>query len=131
APEAVISALNALARVCARYMGRRGFSIGLEDVHAPDALKESVGGVIDRCEGEAAAAGEDRAISLLSRAREEAGALCVKELGGKNAAVLMQACGSKGSLMNVSQMVGSVGQQIVAGQRIALDFGARALPHFG
>jgi len=42
----------------------------------------------------------------------------------------MSICGSKGSKINVSQMVACVGQQIISGSRIPDGFGDRSLPHF-
>ena len=42
----------------------------------------------------------------------------------------MSLCGSKGSKINVSQMVACVGQQIIAGSRVPDGFGDRSLPHF-
>jgi DNA-directed RNA polymerase III subunit RPC1 len=42
----------------------------------------------------------------------------------------MSLCGSKGSKINVSQMVACVGQQIISGERIPDGFGDRSLPHF-
>lgn len=126
----VSQALNALARLCSRYMGERGFSIGLDDVLASPELAAASGLAVANCESEALGKREDEKISILARAREDAGKLCVQMLDRNNTPVIMQACGSKGSLINVSQMVACVGQQVVAGQRIALDFGERSLPHF-
>ncbi|KAI5172620.1 DNA-directed RNA polymerase III subunit RPC1 [Nematocida sp. LUAm3] len=129
-PDIVVKALDALARLCSRYLGERGFSIGLDDLFAQGALEESINAAVSKCEVEAMNCSEDRTISVLSRAREDAGAICAEVLGKKNSPVVMQACGSKGSLINVSQMVACVGQQIVRGQRISLEFGSRSLPHF-
>jgi DNA-directed RNA polymerase III subunit RPC1 len=42
----------------------------------------------------------------------------------------MAKCGSKGSNINVSQMVASVGQQMIGGARVADGFHHRTLPHF-
>lgn len=38
--------------------------------------------------------------------------------------------GSKGSFINISQMMGCVGQQNVEGKRIPFGFQGRSLPHF-
>ncbi|KAI5181239.1 DNA-directed RNA polymerase III subunit RPC1 [Nematocida sp. AWRm80] len=129
-PQVVVRALDAIARLCSRYMGERGFSIGLDDVFASPELAQACTSVIDSCEIEAMGATEEQTMSILSRAREDAGALCIKQLAADNSPVTMQACGSKGSLINVSQMVACLGQQIIAGQRISMDFGDRSLPHF-
>lgn len=42
----------------------------------------------------------------------------------------MALCGSKGNAVNLSQMIGCVGQQTVGGKRIAYGFTERSLPHF-
>lgn len=39
-------------------------------------------------------------------------------------------CGSKGSAINISQMIACVGQQSVGGRRMPNGFIYRALPHF-
>jgi DNA-directed RNA polymerase III subunit RPC1 len=42
----------------------------------------------------------------------------------------MEQCGSKGSKINISQMVACVGQQAISGKRIPNGFVNRTLPHF-
>ncbi|EIJ88921.1 RNA polymerase 2 [Nematocida parisii ERTm3] len=129
-PLVVVKALDAIARLCSRYLGESGFSIGLDDVFAEPDLYQLITKAVDACEVEAASKPADSTISILSRAREDAGKHCIERLSPHNSPVIMQACGSKGSLINVSQMVACVGQQVVGGQRISLDFGDRTLPHF-
>ncbi|OAG30186.1 DNA-directed RNA polymerase III subunit RPC1 [Nematocida displodere] len=129
-PGVVVKALDAIARLCSRYMGEKGFSIGLDDVLARPELEAAFTAAVDRCEIEAFGEKEDRITATLARAREDAGMLCVQQLPRSNAPVIMQACGSKGSLINVSQMIACVGQQLIESRRIALDFGDRSLPHF-
>lgn len=43
---------------------------------------------------------------------------------------IMAECGSKGSPLNISQMMACVGQQAVGGNRIENGFVNRTLPHF-
>ncbi len=43
----------------------------------------------------------------------QVGALCKKELPPHNAPLIMEACGSKGSALNICQMMACVGQQAV------------------
>ena len=45
--------------------------------------------------------------------------------------LVMAVSGSKGSNINISQMIACVGQQSVSGKRVPHGFEARALPHFG
>ena len=44
--------------------------------------------------------------------------------------VCMAQCGSKGSALNISQMIACLGQQSEGGRRIQNGFVNRALPHF-
>ncbi len=66
----------------------------------------------------------------LSDIRDRAGRLCLAELHPLNSALIMAVCGSKGSTLNISQMIACVGQQVVAGSRIPNGFANRSLPHF-
>ena len=55
---------------------------------------------------------------------------CLRNLFQSNSALIMAICGSKGSFINVSQMVTCVGQQALRGNRVPDGFGDRSLPHF-
>lgn len=48
----------------------------------------------------------------------------------RNSPLIMSQCGSKGSPINISQMVACVGQQSVGGRRAPNGFIDRSLPHF-
>lgn len=48
----------------------------------------------------------------------------------RNSPLIMSQCGSKGSPINISQMVACVGQQSVGGRRAPDGFIDRTLPHF-
>ncbi len=73
---------------------------------------------------------EVEAMRELGRARDGAGQIASKYLGLKNSAVLMARSGARGSMLNLSQMSGSIGQQAVRGQRISRGYQGRTLPHF-
>ena len=66
----------------------------------------------------------------LSDIREKCGSKCMEILPRNNSALIMSVCGSKGSPLNISQMVTCVGQQTLFGQRIPNGFVDRSLPHF-
>jgi DNA-directed RNA polymerase III subunit RPC1 len=53
-----------------------------------------------------------------------------KALHYDNKVLVMALCKSKGSNENISQMIGCVGQQKLAGARIPNGFIGRTLPHF-
>jgi len=67
---------------------------------------------------------------ILGRLRESAGQEAMKQLPWSNSPRIMAACGSKGSPLNISQMISCVGQQAVGGMRIQNGFVDRTLPHF-
>jgi DNA-directed RNA polymerase III subunit RPC1 len=67
---------------------------------------------------------------ILGRLREAAGQEAMKALPWNNSPRQMADCGSKGSPLNISQMVACVGQQAVGGLRIQNGFVDRTLPHF-
>lgn len=145
-----IECMTRLSKLCARFLGSRGFSIGIDDVTPGPRLRQGKEDLVARgyaeCDDNIAAfkRGElalqpgcsaeqtlEAVLSgILSRIRDDCGQLCLQELSRHNAPLIMQWCGSKGSRINVSQMVACVGQQIIAGSRIPDGFESRSLPHF-
>jgi DNA-directed RNA polymerase subunit A' len=67
---------------------------------------------------------------VLGQTRDAAGNIAARQLGMDNSAVLMARCGARGSMLNLSQMAGLVGQQAVRGERIHRGYAKRTLPHF-
>ncbi|KAI2639175.1 beta and beta-prime subunits of DNA dependent RNA-polymerase [Hypomontagnella submonticulosa] len=149
-PDAAVTAMNRLAKLCARVLTNRGFSIGIGDVYPTASLtekkKELVALAYKTCDSFIdqfnkhqlpKAAGctmeetlETKISGALSRIRQTAGDYCIKTLSKNNAPWVMASSGSKGSVINVAQMVAVVGQQIIGGQRVADGFQDRTLPHF-
>ena len=66
----------------------------------------------------------------LNAARDQAGTLAFKDLERKNKIATMVNAGSKGTNINISQIMSCVGQQNVEGKRIPFGFENRSLPHF-
>ena len=139
-------AMNRLAKLSARFIGSRGFSIGINDV-TPDELlvrekEEQVNKGYAECESlirlykdgqlqllpgcTAEQTLESSILGVLSRVREVAGNVCVQQLPAHNSPLIMALCGSKGSVINICQMIACVGQQAVGGSRI--QDGERAAP---
>ena len=73
---------------------------------------------------------EVEAMKELGRARDEAGRIAGDQLGLENAAVQMAKSGARGSMLNLSQMAGCIGQQAVRGERLSRGYWNRTLPHF-
>lgn len=143
-------AMCRLARTISHFMANRGFSLGIDDVTPTVSLETEKSNllstgyanvnkkIIEEKEGRLEAeAGLTRDATLeamilkeLSSIREAAGRSCKNELLPTNPALIMAQCGSKGSLINVSQMVACVGQQAIRGQRVCDGYNGRSLPHF-
>jgi len=66
----------------------------------------------------------------LNKARDDAGNKALKDLEKTNKIKNMVTAGSKGSNINISQIMACVGQQNVEGKRIPFGFLKRSLPHF-
>jgi DNA-directed RNA polymerase III subunit RPC1 len=62
---------------------------------------------------------------VLGELRQKAGDIAMKELPWVNSPRIMADCGSKGSTINISQMIACVGQQSVGGKRIENGFVCR------
>ena len=69
-------------------------------------------------------------MGTLGEARDGAGTIAGKHLGMDNPAVIMAKAGARGSMLNLSQMAGCVGQQAVRGERLSRGYHDRTLPHF-
>jgi len=144
-------AMNRFSRLCSRYMGtHRGFSIGIDDVTPSDALLALKRAILGQGYSKAAdniknyeqgtlelrpgcnllQSLEEMLNGILGKLRESAGQEAMKALNWSNAPRIMATCGSKGSPLNISQMIACVGQQAVGGNRIENGFVNRTLPHF-
>jgi DNA-directed RNA polymerase III subunit RPC1 len=73
---------------------------------------------------------EDKLKSVLNASRDEAGKFLTSSLNLTNKALIMAQSGAKGSVLNICQMVSTLGQQIVNGKRVQNGFIGRTLPHF-
>ena len=73
---------------------------------------------------------ETKVNNILNQAASEAGKIGLKSLSTDNRFVIMVNAGSKGSELNISQMISCLGQQNVDGKRIPYGFEHRTLPHY-
>lgn len=144
------AALSRLARIAPAYLSHRGFSIGIGDVTPGKTLVDAKVKLVDKgydlCEGYIKSLEEGKLVSQpgctleetlealilkeLSQIREEAGKACLRNLHSSNSPLTMAICGSKGSFINISQMIACVGQQAISGKRPYDGFEQRSLPHF-
>ncbi|XP_074317264.1 DNA-directed RNA polymerase III subunit 1 [Silene latifolia] len=148
--HAAAACMNRLAKLSARWIGNHGFSIGIDDVQPGKLLNDQKRCRIlegyEECdrliqsysEGkltlmpgcDAAQTLETKITENLNDIREIAAKVCMNSLHWRNSPLIMSQCGSKGSPINISQMVACVGQQAVGGRRAPDGFIDRSLPHF-
>lgn len=139
-----------LARLGPVFLSNHGFSIGIGDVTPARGLLKAKEQLVDdgyqKCQSFIEQLNEGKlkaqpgcteeetleAVMLreLSTIRDYAGKACRKELSRHNAPLIMALSGSKGSFLNISQMIACVGQQAIAGRRVPNGFENRGLPHF-
>lgn len=147
---AATTAMWRLARLSSRYLMERGFSIGIGDVTPGLGLLRAKQRLLNagytkcdeyiqkmaegrlQCQPGCTAEETLEAVILkeLSVIRDHAGKACLKELHPTNSPLVMALSGSKGSFINISQMIACVGQQAISGKRVPNGFEDRALPHF-
>jgi DNA-directed RNA polymerase II subunit RPB1 len=73
---------------------------------------------------------ENQVNRILNEARDKTGSSAQRSLSEFNNFKVMVTAGSKGSKINISQVIACVGQQNVEGKRIPFGFRHRTLPHF-
>lgn len=73
---------------------------------------------------------EMRVNNILNKANEQSGDIGRKSLSKNNRFLMIVNSGSKGNLINISQMISCLGQQNVDGKRIPYGFDSRTLPHY-
>jgi len=139
-----------LQNVVTEYMKTSSFSVGISDLIANkktndeivqiiNTQKMGVQNIIDKVhlgifENNTAYSNmnefETMVNNTLNKATEESGKVGRKSLNKNNRFIMIVESGSKGSLINISQMLCCLGQQNVDGKRIPYGFDSRTLPHF-
>ena len=136
--------------IITEYMKIHGYSVGISDlisnidtnnkiVEVINGKKKEVKSLIDELhlgifENNTGKSNleefETQVNNILNKASFEAGKIGRKNLNKDNRFVIMVNAGSKGSDLNISQMISCLGQQNVDGKRIPYGFEQRTLPHF-
>ena len=73
---------------------------------------------------------EQQVNNILNKARDESGKIARDSLSKDNRFLMIVKSGSKGNMLNISQMIAGLGQQNVDGKRIPYGFENRTLPHY-
>ena len=142
--------INEVSTLAMRSIMHFGFSLGIDDESIPDEAEEQ----IDDAIGEAYARVQDlighyengdleslpgrtvdetlemKIMQTLGQARDDAGNIAGDHFQDTNPAVIMARSGARGSMLNLTQMAGCVGQQAVRGERINRGYENRTLSHY-
>jgi DNA-directed RNA polymerase beta' subunit/intein/homing endonuclease len=147
---AAASFIDDIQNIVTEYMKSSSFSVGISDLIANKKTQESilqiihekkheVQSVIDKVhlgifENNTSSTNmkefETKVNNLLNKATDLSGKEGRKSLSKQNRFLMIVNSGSKGSLVNISQMISCLGQQNVDGQRIPYGYDNRTLPHF-
>jgi DNA-directed RNA polymerase II subunit RPB1 len=142
--------IDNLQYIVTEYMKIHSFSVGVSDLNLVATTLDSMASTLEdkfRDVGELIAkthfntfvneSGQDNAVELesqiltiLAEANTAVGTLGKKGLCKNNRFVHMVNAGSKGSDVNISQMVACLGQQQIDGKRCPYGLDDRTLPHF-
>jgi DNA-directed RNA polymerase subunit A' len=142
--------LDQMSRLTITAIGLKGLSTGIDDEDVPAETRKEISDVLKTArlkvtelveqyrKGELEQmAGRSLEETLevmvrkeLGQARDRAGDIAGRHLGLENPAVILAKSGARGSMLNLTQMAGAVGQQSVRGERLLRGYYGRTLPHF-
>jgi DNA-directed RNA polymerase beta' subunit len=142
--------IDDLQNIITEYMKTSSFSVGISDLISDDKTNHEIISVIDKKKQDVknlidqmqvgvfenntgksnVEEFETQVNNILNQASSEAGKIGLKSLDKNNRFVIMVNAGSKGSELNISQMISCLGQQNVDGKRIPYGFDQRTLPHY-
>ena len=142
--------INEVSSVAVRTIMHFGFSISIDDESIPPAAQAQVDEAIEEANerveelietyerGELESLPgrtidetlEMKIMQTLGQARDSAGDIAEDSFADDNPAVVMAESGARGSMLNLTQMAGCVGQQAVRGERINRGYENRTLSHF-
>jgi DNA-directed RNA polymerase II subunit RPB1 len=142
--------IDDLQNVVTEYMKTSSFSVGISDLIANKVTQDKIIQVIAEkkhevqtlieklhlgiFENNTAQSNmmefESKVNNMLNDANNQAGSIGRKSLSKTNRFVMIVNSGSKGTPINISQMISCLGQTNVDGKRIPYGFDSRTLPHF-
>jgi DNA-directed RNA polymerase beta' subunit len=142
--------IDDLQQVITEYMKTSAYSVGISDLMSNQKTTEKVLqvisskmndvkeitdkvhlGILENNSGKTNAQEfEIQVGNILNDATSQTGKIGVKSLDANNRFVTIVKSGSKGSMLNISQMISCLGQQSIDGKRVPYGFDNRTLPHF-
>jgi len=131
------------------YLDMKGFSLGISDFDIDKKVKEEILKIVEKTEDDVNEMinkfNRGELIPMIGRTTEETLENMIKERISKclnesmsvlekeikeTPALDMMKCGARGSLINLLQMVGLIGQEMIMGERIERGYYKRTFPHF-
>ena len=142
--------IDNLQNIVTNFLKINGFSVGISDLLCNQTTISNIGkviseknlnvktlieetqlGIFNNSSGKSNLDEfETKVNNVLNQATAETAKIGLKNLRKDNRFVAMFRAGSKGSELNISQMIACVGQQNVNNKRIPYGFDERTLPHF-
>lgn len=130
-PDETLLFIHRLQMVVHRYLTIRGFSIGISDMMTPQYIRDTVHKERTQAFKDTVNEKDESLVNQrLNICRDSMGKLVLDPLNDKNRLYCTVNSGSKGSTINISQIMAVVGQQNLCGQRIPKTWTNRTLPHF-
>lgn len=142
--------IDDLQNIVTEYMKQSAFSVGISDLIIDEKTSDKIVATITEKKNEVKNTidqlmigafennsgksnqeeFETKVNNILSKAQNDASKEAFNNLSKDNRFVVMVNAGSKGSKLNIQQMVACLGQQTVEGKRIPYGFEHRTLPHY-
>jgi DNA-directed RNA polymerase subunit A' len=142
--------LDEMSRLTITAIGLKGLSTGIDDEDVPENARKEISKALDQVHvrvNELVKQYDDGKLEQmpgrslretlevqvrreLGQARDTAGDIAGRYLGLENPAVILAKSGARGSMLNLTQMAGAVGQQSVRGERLLRGYYNRTLPHY-
>ena len=142
-PEESCRIVSHIQFIANHWLVENGFSVGVKDCVNTPETQEQVNRLVTDCirkVHQIIEDGMDRKVNsstyesninkTLNQARDSSGRYVQQQLDSSNNMFTMVSGGSKGSIINIAQIMACVGQQNVNGNRIGYGYTDRTLPHF-
>lgn len=129
-PDVCVRCMHAMQRLAHAYLTLRGFTIGLGDLVRSEEVTRLC--VTEREAAYRDVVGQDEmhTNNRLNNCRNVMGKAAMDELDDSNNLFAMVHCGSKGSMVNITQLQACLGQQNLRGGRIPKEWSNRTMTHF-
>jgi DNA-directed RNA polymerase II subunit RPB1 len=149
-PMACSNFIDDLQNVITEYMKTSSYSVGVSDLIADTATNQKILQAITKQKLEVqslidkvhlgifenntvntnSVEFEIQVNKILNKAMDESGKVARDSLNKDNRFLMIVNSGSKGNMLNISQMISGLGQQNVDGKRIPYGLDSRTLPHY-